>query len=102
MHPTLLASSGPRRPASVNVRPLDMHYSDDDEQSPTAVREKHRWLLLSVPLAMSAAFFAAAIGTGTYWLLVPAAALGPWTLITGFLHLALSDDAEESAAKASH
>jgi hypothetical protein len=78
---------------------VDVHYSDDDEQSPAAVREKRRWLLLLIPLAMSAAFFAAAIGTGTYWLLVPAAALGPWTLITGLVHLALTADAEESDAK---
>ena len=48
---------------------------------------------------MSGAFFATAIGTGRYWLLVPASALGLWTLITGFVHLALSADAEQSAAE---
>jgi hypothetical protein len=97
MHPTRIALSGPRRTPSVNVRPADVYYSDDDEQSPAALHEKHRWLLLMIPLALSAVFFAAAIGTGKYWLLVPAAAFGPWTLITGFVHLALGADAEQAA-----
>jgi hypothetical protein len=97
-HPTRLIPSGPRRAAPVSVRPAAVHYSDDDEQSPAAVHEKNRWLLLLIPLAVSAAFFAAAIATGTYWLLVPAAAFGPWALITGFVHLALTADAEQAAA----
>jgi hypothetical protein len=63
-----------------------------NEHSPAVVKEEHRWLLLLVPLALSAMLFGAAIGSGTNWLLAPAAALGPWALITGLVHLALTSD----------
>jgi hypothetical protein len=96
-YPAPPVSSGPQRAPSANVRVFAVHYSDDDEQSPAAVHEKHRWLLLFIPLTLSAAFFAATVATGKYWLLIPAAAFGPWALITGFVHLALTADAEQSA-----
>jgi hypothetical protein len=95
-HRTPLASSKPQSSRSADIGAAAVHYSDDDEQSPTAVHEKHRWLLLLIPLAVSAAFFAAAIATGRYWLLAPAAAFGPWALITGFVHLSLTADAEQA------
>ena len=62
------------------------------DHSPTEVKEEHRWLLLLIPLTLSAAFFAAGVGAGSMWLLTPAAAFGPFALILGLVHLALTSD----------
>lgn len=63
------------------------------DHSPQAVAEEHRWLLLLViPFVVSAAIFAAAIGTGRLWLMGPAAALGPGLIIIAFIYLGLTSD----------
>jgi len=63
------------------------------EHSPTEIAEEHRWLLsLGIPFVVSAACFAAAIGTGWGWLIGPALVLGPMVIIVGFIYLGLSSD----------
>ncbi len=65
---------------------------DWSDHSPAVVKEEHRWLLLLIPLTLSAMLFGAAIASGMNWLLLPAAACGPFALITGLVHLALSSE----------
>jgi hypothetical protein len=60
--------------------------------SPEAVEERRWLLLLGVPFVVSAAFFAAMIGTGIAWLLAPAMVFGPGTLIMAFVYLSISSD----------
>jgi hypothetical protein len=56
--------------------------------------ELDRWLMFLVPpFAFSAAFFAAAIGTGQAWLMAPALVLGPMAIIFALIYLGISSDA---------
>ena len=58
-----------------------------------AAAEETRWLLmLLVPFVVGAGFFAAAIGTGTVWLIGPAIGIGVMCLIFTFIYLMLSSD----------
>jgi hypothetical protein len=64
-------------------------------RSETARAEERRWLLmLGVPFAVSAALFAATIGSGLLWLLGPAMVVGPGLIILGFVYLGLTSDTE--------
>jgi type IV secretory pathway VirB6-like protein len=56
-------------------------------------KEEKRWLALLLPLfAIGAAFFAAAVGTGTVWLIGPAIGIGVMCLIFAFIYLILTSD----------
>src|SRR3954469_20752677 len=58
------------------------------EQQPGEAAEIRRWLVLLLPpFVVSAAIFAAAIGTGIQWLIGPALAIGPMLLILAFIYL---------------
>jgi hypothetical protein len=58
-----------------------------------AAAEQRRWLLmLGTPFLVGAAFFAAAIGTGTVWLIGPAIGIGVMCLIFSFIYLMLSSN----------
>jgi hypothetical protein len=67
--------------------------SPPTDHSPEAVAEEHRWLMMLVtPFILSAALFAAAVGTGYLWLMGPAMVLGPGLIIIGFVYLGLTSD----------
>ncbi len=58
-----------------------------------AAAELMRWtIFLGVPFLASAAFFAAAIGTGQAWLISGALVTGPGLLIFAFIYLGLTSD----------
>ena len=69
----------------------------DDEHSQEAEAEERRWARpLIFAFAWAAAFFAAAIGTGRLWLMVPAG-LGIGMIILDFVYLGLSSDTNATA-----
>ena len=64
-----------------------------------ATTEQARWILtLGVPLAVAAASFMAAFGTGIAWLIAPTIAAGPGAGVIGIVFLALSSDTTGPAA----
>jgi len=70
-----------------------------DPAAAIATAEIHRWVgLLLTPLAVSAAFFGLALGTGTEWPMVPAVLLGPTLMIVAYIYLMLTCDTNDAGA----
>ena len=60
-----------------------------------------RWVLwLGIPFAASAAFFAAAIGTGAMWLMGFAWGLGPELMILAYIYLSLTSESNTELPEA--
>ena len=65
-----------------------------EERTQFSVREMHRWVgLLVIPFILGAVFFAIAIGFDVQWAMAPAFLLGPLPLISAYIFLALTSDA---------
>lgn len=85
----------PRRRPAIAVEPQLFALAEvAPAASPITTAETARWaLLLAIPFALGAVFFALAIGLGTEWLMAPAFLLGPLPLISSAIYLSLSSDA---------
>ena len=90
-----------RAPLSASVHALPTAAQPTDH-SYEAVAEERRWLRMLVPpFVVSAALFAAAVGTGHLWLMGPAMVLGPGLIILGFVYLGLTSDTNGGAGTTS-
>jgi hypothetical protein len=76
------------------VKPTTAPAVEIEQRSRFSPREMHRWVgLLVVPFILGAAFFAIAIGLDVQWAMAPAFLLGPLSMISGYIYLALTSDA---------
>jgi hypothetical protein len=76
------------------VEPTPLASAEIEELSPVTTRETNRWLfLLVIPFVLGAVFFGIAIGFDIEWPMAPAFLLGPLPLISAYIYLALSSDA---------
>ena len=76
------------------AEPTPLEAGEIEELSPITTRETHRWVaLLVIPFVLGAVFFGIAIGFDMQWPMAPAFLLGPLPLITAYIYLALSSDA---------
>ena len=83
-----------RSPEPVAPAPLAATPEAIEQTQPFSTHELHRWaLLLIVPFILGAAFFALAIGLDAEWPMAPAFLLGPLVLISAYIFLSLSSEA---------
>jgi hypothetical protein len=60
--------------------------------------EVHRWVaVLVVPFILGAFFFALAVGLGEEWLIAPAFLLGPLVMISSYIYLSLTSEANTTS-----
>ena len=89
-----------RRIARVSpVAPRELLQAKAVDRQAVEAKEQHRWLRMIGPtFVLSAVLFGATIGTGTYWLIGGAFAVGPVAMITGFIYLMISSDSNGTEA----
>jgi hypothetical protein len=86
----------PTKSSSTAVEPLPAPPLADDpvERAPFPEREMYRWVaVLVAPFVVGAAFFGLAIGLDAEWPIAPAFLLGPLVLISGYIYLSLTSEA---------
>jgi hypothetical protein len=88
----------PIRPeAQVGLAPLAVLPEPAEPEAPFSSHEMHRWVfLLLAPFVVGAAFFGLAIGLDAEWPIAPAFLLGPLVLISCYIYLSLTSEANST------
>ena len=81
-------------PHEIEPFSLDVEAAPVVEATSFAGHEIHRWVaVLATPFVLGAVFLALAIGLDAEWPMAPAFLLGPLVLISGYIYLSLTSEA---------